>query len=63
MLRRPRRNRKSPVIRDMVRETWLAPQHLIFPLFLENGKNIKKHKEKKNKTREYDDIQSLLKRI
>lgn len=41
MLRRPRRNRKSPVIRDMVRETWLAPQHLIFPLFLENGKNIK----------------------
>lgn len=31
---RPRRNRKSPAIRDAVRETWLAPQHFIYPLFI-----------------------------
>lgn len=34
LIARPRRNRKSPVVRDFVRETWLAPQHFIYPLFL-----------------------------
>ena len=34
---RPRRNRKSPVIRDAVRETWLGPEHFIYPLFLHGG--------------------------
>ena len=34
---RPRRNRQSPAIRDLVRETSLAPGHLIYPLFLQEG--------------------------
>ena len=31
---RPRRNRKSPVVRDLVRETPLATSDLVYPLFL-----------------------------
>ena len=38
---RPRRNRKSTAIRNLVEETNLGPQHLIYPIFLKNGKNIK----------------------
>ena len=34
---RPRRNRQSPGIRDLVRETELTPGHLILPLFLQEG--------------------------
>jgi len=34
---RPRRNRKSAAIRDMVRETALAPSQLIYPYFLLDG--------------------------
>jgi len=34
---RPRRNRQSPSIRDLVRETDLTPGHLIYPLFLQDG--------------------------
>lgn len=34
---RPRRNRKSPVIRDLVRETSLSASHLICPLFVHEG--------------------------
>ena len=34
LIARPRRNRKSPVVRDFVRETWLGAQHFIYPLFL-----------------------------
>lgn len=34
---RPRRNRQSPAIRDLVRETELTPAHLIYPLFLQEG--------------------------
>ena len=34
---RPRRNRKSAAIRDLVRETDLNPGHLIYPLFLQEG--------------------------
>ena len=34
MLKRPRRNRKSEVIRNLVQETVLLPQNLIYPLFL-----------------------------
>ncbi|MES2738000.1 MAG: porphobilinogen synthase [Verrucomicrobiota bacterium] len=34
---RPRRNRQSPAIRDMVRETVLTPGNLIYPLFLQEG--------------------------
>ncbi len=42
MLRiRPRRLRKSPVIREMVRETDLSIKDLIAPLFVRYGKEIK----------------------
>ncbi|MGI4728009.1 MAG: porphobilinogen synthase [Janthinobacterium lividum] len=37
MLQRPRRNRKSEVIRNMVQETVLQPANLIFPLFIVDG--------------------------
>lgn len=38
---RPRRNRKNSVIRDMVQETQLGVQNIIYPLFLEDGTGIK----------------------
>ena len=41
MSRRPRRNRKSQVIRDMVEETKVTTNDLIFPIFLIDGKNKK----------------------
>ncbi|MGE3608093.1 MAG: porphobilinogen synthase [Bacteriovoracaceae bacterium] len=41
MLNRPRRNRSSEVIRNMVRETHLSPDHLIAPLFVIDGKDQK----------------------
>ncbi len=41
MLRRPRRNRKSPVIRQMVEETRLSVKDFIFPMFLIEGVNQK----------------------
>jgi porphobilinogen synthase len=34
---RPRRNRQSASIRDLVRETDLTPGHLIYPMFLQEG--------------------------
>lgn len=39
MIERPRRNRKSPVIRKMLEETVLLPSHFIYPLFLKDGKS------------------------
>ncbi len=41
MERRPRRNRKSPVLRKMVEETKIGAEHLIYPIFLKDGNNIK----------------------
>lgn len=41
MLIRPRRNRKSAVLRDMVQETQLTASNLIFPIFIVEGKNQK----------------------
>jgi len=41
MHRRPRRNRKSQVIRSLVTETELSVQHFILPLFLVEGTNVK----------------------
>jgi porphobilinogen synthase len=34
---RPRRNRRTAAIRGLVRETTLAPSHLIYPLFVQDG--------------------------
>lgn len=39
ILRRPRRNRKSAAIRDLVQETSLSVNDLIFPLFMVEGEN------------------------
>jgi porphobilinogen synthase len=41
MLRRPRRNRKSEVIRNLVEETSLSVKDLIYPMFLVSGSNQK----------------------
>ena len=41
MLRRPRRNRKNPHIRDLVAETNLSLNDMMFPLFLKQGKGLK----------------------
>ena len=41
MLQRPRRNRKSAVIRDMIQENHLSTANLIFPLFIVEGQNQK----------------------
>ena len=41
MMRRPRRNRKSQAIRDMVEETRVTTNDLIYPMFLIDGKNKK----------------------
>jgi porphobilinogen synthase len=38
---RPRRNRKNSAIRNMLEETHLGAQHLIYPLFLKHGHKIK----------------------
>lgn len=38
---RPRRNRKNSAIRDMLAETQLGAQHLIYPIFLKDGQGIK----------------------
>jgi porphobilinogen synthase len=37
---RPRRNRKNAAIRAMIEETKLGTEHLIYPIFLKDGKNI-----------------------
>lgn len=42
MFIRPRRNRQSAAIRGMATETHLQVQHLIFPLFLEDGKKVRR---------------------
>lgn len=38
---RPRRNRKSLAIRNMVEETQLGVENLIYPMFIEDGKGLK----------------------
>ena len=41
MLHRPRRNRKSAVIRNMIQENHITAANLIFPLFIVEGNNQK----------------------
>ncbi len=41
MLQRPRRNRKSASIRNLVKETRLTPEQLIMPFFITDGKGVK----------------------
>lgn len=42
MRTRPRRNRRSSAIRQMVSETNIGTEHLIYPMFIEDGKAIKR---------------------
>ncbi len=42
MKKRPRRNRRSSAIREMVAETNMGVQNLIYPLFIEDGKGVKR---------------------
>jgi len=41
MYQRPRRNRKSAAVRNMVRETTMSVDNLIYPLFMVDGKGVK----------------------
>lgn len=41
MIIRPRRLRKTPEIRNLVRETDVKPGDLVYPLFVKNGEGIK----------------------
>ncbi len=41
MQQRPRRNRKSAAIRNMIAETHLTVENLIYPFFVEDGKGVK----------------------
>ena len=41
LIERPRRLRKNPVIRGMVRETRLSADTLVYPMFVVEGENIK----------------------
>ncbi|RYF63158.1 MAG: porphobilinogen synthase, partial [Cytophagaceae bacterium] len=41
LIRRPRRNRQSAVIRDMVQETRLSVTDFILPVFITEGQNIR----------------------
>ena len=38
---RPRRLRRNATIRELIRETELAPRHLIYPLFVAEGQSIR----------------------
>jgi len=40
--RRPRRLRRTPALRDLVRETTLAPDDLVCPLFVEPGEGVRR---------------------
>ncbi len=40
-VKRPRRLRHSPALRSMVRETTLAPDDFIYPLFIAHGHNVR----------------------
>ena len=40
--RRPRRLRRSPAIRDLVRETQLAPSDFVYPLFVRSGEAVRR---------------------
>ncbi|MBK8556084.1 MAG: porphobilinogen synthase [Lewinellaceae bacterium] len=42
MLIRPRRNRQSAAIRALTTETHLHPQHMVYPLFLEDGHGVRR---------------------
>jgi porphobilinogen synthase len=42
LINRPRRNRKSPGLRAMIRETRLSPEDFVYPLFVHHGEGIRR---------------------
>ena len=40
LLKRPRRNRKTQVIRNLVEETQVRVENLIYPMFMLEGTNV-----------------------
>lgn len=42
LIKRPRRLRKNPIVCGMVRETRVSKDSVIYPIFFQDGKNIKK---------------------
>lgn len=40
LTKRPRRNRRTAALRGLVRETTLAPEHLVLPLFVQEGSGL-----------------------
>lgn len=40
MIQRPRRNRLNPAIRGMIRESQVNPANLVWPAFVQEGKNL-----------------------
>jgi porphobilinogen synthase len=41
MIPRPRRNRLNPAIRGLIRESQLNPENLVWPAFVQEGKNLR----------------------
>ena len=41
MIQRPRRNRLNPAIRGLARETLVSPGNLVWPAFVQEGKNLR----------------------
>jgi porphobilinogen synthase len=41
MIQRPRRNRLNPAIRGLTRESELNPENLVWPAFVQEGKNLR----------------------
>ena len=41
MNQRPRRNRLNPAIRGMIRESQVNPANLVWPAFVQEGKNLR----------------------
>jgi porphobilinogen synthase len=42
LVHRPRRLRRTPQLRALVRETWLTPADLVYPLFVRHGQGLKR---------------------
>ncbi len=41
MIQRPRRNRSTPGVREMVAETRLSPDNLVWPVFVQEGEKVR----------------------
>jgi porphobilinogen synthase len=41
MIQRPRRNRLNPAIRGLIRESQVNPENLVWPAFVQEGKNLR----------------------